>query len=78
MSEPSIRQSTAGAVAVAPHRRKPSTTSDLVGARLPQWAPLRLPARSARWSPFGLKVLLGWTGWYTCVLHRGGAVRRSP
>jgi len=38
--------------------------SDLVGARLPKWAPYG--AAVAGWGiAVGMKYLLGWTGWYT-------------
>ena len=52
------------AVAVAPPPTKPSVTSDLVGVRLPSWAPIGAAAAGALVA-LGLKLLLGWTGWYT-------------
>lgn len=39
-------------------------TSDLVGARLPKWAPVAAAAAAVVLA-FGLRSLLGWTGWYT-------------
>lgn len=38
--------------------------SDLVGARLPKWAPIAAAAGAVVLA-FGLRTLLGWTGWYT-------------
>ncbi len=58
------RSPAAGAVAVAPPPVKPPTTSELVGARLPGWAPLAAGAVGALVA-LGLKAILGWTGWYT-------------
>ena len=54
----------------APAKTTPGNTpakgqeSDLVGARLPKWAPYG--SAVAGWGlAIGLKFLLGWTGWYT-------------
>lgn len=52
------------APALAPPPVEPSGVSDLVGARLPGWAPIAAAAAGAVVA-LGLKLLLGWTGWYT-------------
>ncbi len=64
MSENVPSPSGGNAVALAPPPAKPTMTSDLVGVRLPSWAPIGAAAAGASVA-LGLKLLLGWTGWYT-------------